>query len=66
MRDRLQAEDRCWGDGQVRPGVWVDLVADKTVDVTVMKALTVKEDLHNYIRGRIKEITSLLDGEQDA
>jgi len=63
MRDRLQAEDRCWGDGQTRSPAIIDLVAEKTVDVTVSKALAVKEDLHNYIRGRIKDITALLDGE---
>jgi SNF2 family DNA or RNA helicase len=63
LRDRLQAEDRCWGDGQTRPGIWVDIVAEKTVDVTVSKALAQKLDLHEYIRSRIKEVTALLDGD---
>lgn len=64
LRDRLQAEDRCWGDGQTKPGIWIDLISDKTVDMTVFNALAAKEDMHNYIRHRIRDITKLLDGEE--
>jgi SNF2 family DNA or RNA helicase len=63
LRDRLQAEDRSWGDGQTKPGIWIDLIADKTVDRTVYHALKQKEDVHNYVRHRIKHMTALLDGE---
>lgn len=63
LRDRLQAEDRSWGDGQTKPGIWIDLVMAKTVDRTVYDALKNKEDLHHYVRSRIKHMTALLDGE---
>jgi SNF2 family DNA or RNA helicase len=65
IRDRLQAEDRSWGDGQTRSGIWIDLTAVKTVDVTIQKAIEQKEDLHNFIRRRIKKIHALMDGETD-
>lgn len=63
IRDRLQAEDRFWGDGQTKSPIIIDLVAEKTVDKIIMKALAEKEDLHNYIRKRIKEVHNMLDGE---
>jgi hypothetical protein len=62
MRDRLQAEDRAWGDGQTKSGIWIDLVAAKSVDVTIKAALKDKEDLHNFIRHRLRDITAMLDG----
>lgn len=69
-RDRLQAEDRAWGDGQTKSGIWIDLIAAKSFDVTVYKAIKQKEDVHNYIRDRLKNVTKalcpvdkLLDGE---
>lgn len=65
IRDRLQAEDRSWGDGQTRPGIWIDLTAVKTVDVVIQEAVKQKEDLHNFIRQRIKHIHALMDGEID-
>lgn len=61
--DRLQAEDRAWGQGQTKSGIWVDIVADKTVDATVIKALEMKEDLQTYVRHRLTEVSQLLDGE---
>lgn len=63
IRDRLQAEDRSWGQGQTKSGIWIDLIASKTVDVTIAKAVAEKEDLHNYIRKRIKRVHTLFDGE---
>lgn len=61
--DRVQAEDRAWGDGQTEPGVWIDLTAKKTVERTILRALAEKQDLGAYIKHRIKEITQMLDGE---
>jgi len=61
--DRIQAEDRAYGDGQLKSGVWIDIVAEKTIDNTIMQALTMKMDLSDYVRHRIGEITKLLDGE---
>jgi len=66
IRDRLQAEDRSWGDGQTKSGIWIDLTATRTVDVTIAKAIESKEDLHNYIRKRIKRMNALLDGDENA
>lgn len=63
VRDRLQAEDRLYGDGQTKSPMIIDLTASKTVDVTIMKALTNKTDLHNYIRKNIKRVTALMDGD---
>lgn len=63
IRDRLQAEDRLWGDGQTKSPAIIDLTATKTVDVTIKRAIREKEDLHNYIRSRIKNIHALTDGE---
>lgn len=63
IRDRLQAEDRLWGDGQTKSPILIDLIADKTVDRTIMRALEVKEDLHEYVRKRIKEVHKMLDGD---
>lgn len=64
--DRKQAEDRCYGDGQTKSGIWIDIVAAKTVDILVMKALEAKSDVSAYIRHRIGEITKLLDGDEGA
>ena len=63
IRDRLQAEDRLWGDGQTKSPILIDLVASGTVDKTIMRALEVKEDLHNYVRKRIREVHSMMEGE---
>lgn len=63
LRDRLQAEDRNWGLEYKDNGIWIDLMADKTVDVTFYNALKQKEDVHTYVRRRIGEVTKLLDGE---
>lgn len=65
IRDRLQAEDRLWGDGQTKSPAIIDLSATKTVDVTIKKAIDLKEDLHTFIRNRIRKIHSLMDGETD-
>jgi hypothetical protein len=61
--DRSQAEDRNWGDGQVNSPIIVDILAEKTVDVTVFDAWMHKQDLNDYVRHRIHEFTKLLDGE---
>lgn len=63
IRDRLQAEDRSWGDGQTRPGIWIDLVCERSVDGTIMDAIQQKQDLHEYIRQRIKHVHALMDGD---
>lgn len=61
--DRVQAEDRAWGDGQTKSGIWIDIAAEKTVDMTVLKALEAKMDLSEFIRYRINEAMTLLSGE---
>ena len=62
--DRLQAEDRSYGDGQTKSGIWIDIMAEKTVDVTIKRALDEKEDVQSYIKHRIREINKLLDGDE--
>jgi hypothetical protein len=63
VRDRLQAEDRFYGHGQTKSPIVIDLIPVKTVGVTIMKAIKLKEDLHNFIRKRIKSIHAILDGD---
>lgn len=62
-RDRVQGEDRSWGDGQTKSGVWIDIMAEKTVDVSIKAAIDQNLDLADYIKGHIGEIAKLLDGE---
>lgn len=61
--DRVQAEDRSWGDGQTKQGIWMDFAAEKTIDYTILAALEQKQDLAAFVRTRIGEITRLLDGD---
>jgi hypothetical protein len=61
--DRVQAEDRAWGDGQTKSGVWIDVVAENTIDELVLKALGQKQDVSEFVRQNLKEAIRLLDGE---
>lgn len=61
--DRVQAEDRNWGEGQKNSPIVIDFVAEKTIDGIVMEALKSKQDLSEFVRTRINEVTRLLDGE---
>jgi hypothetical protein len=61
--DRRQAEDRNYGDGTTKPGMWVDFIGEKTVDVVIKKAVDEKQDLSEYLRSRLKDMTAMLDGE---
>ena len=61
--DRVQAEDRSWGQGQTKSGIWVDFAAEKTIDFVILKALEDKLDLSAFLRQRIKDVDKLLDGE---
>jgi len=62
--DREQAEDRNYGDGTKEIGVWMDIIANRTFDVTTMKALEQKQDVSAFVRERIKQAIALLDGEE--
>ena len=64
MIDRQQAEDRPVFDGMKRSVTYVDLVAEKTVDVTIIKSIKAKLDLSEYVRKRIKNASELLTGEE--
>ncbi len=61
--DREQAEDRPWGIGQTKSGIWIDIAAEKTIDVTILKALSQKQDLAEYVRLRINHAVDLLNGD---
>ncbi len=61
--DRLQAEDRAWGQGQTKSGIWIDLIMEKTVDVTRKKAIDEKQNLADFIKSRIGDAIKLLDGD---
>lgn len=61
--DRVQAEERNYGDGQTVGPIVCDIVAERTVDGTVLAALAEKLDLSDYVKHRISEVTRLLDGD---
>jgi hypothetical protein len=61
--DRVQAEDRPWGITQTKPVTIVDIVAEQSIDVTILRALEDKQDLSTFIRQRIRDAKSLLDGD---
>lgn len=63
MVDRLQAEDRAYGDGQTKSGIWIDIVAEKTVDGLILRSLEEKQDVATFVRDRIREASKLLDGD---
>jgi hypothetical protein len=63
MIDRVQAEDRAYGDGQTKSGVWIDYTAEKTIDRTILAALAEKKDVAAYIRERIQYASNMLDGQ---
>lgn len=60
--DREQSEDRAHRDGLKHSVLYIDLVAEKTVDETVIRSLGNKLDLSEYIRQNIARATALLDG----
>ena len=61
--DRVQAEDRAYGDGQEKSGIWIDIVAEHTVDALYLKALERKMDVAEFVRQNIRQAIDLLDGE---
>lgn len=61
--DRVQAEDRNWGIGQVKSPIVVDFVYERTVDMTILRSNRDKMDLDAYVKYRIDEVAKLLDGE---
>ncbi len=61
--DREQAEDRAWGEGQTKSGIWIDIAAERTVDNTILAALGEKKDLSEYVRERMDRAIELLSGE---
>lgn len=61
--DRVQAEDRCWGQGQDNHVTVVDFAAEHTIDYTILRALEDKQDLSAFLRQRIKDVDKLLEGE---
>lgn len=50
MRDRLQSEDRAHRIGQQRNVVYIDIVAEGTVDEEVVDALVAKKDVSEVIQ----------------
>lgn len=64
MIDRVQAEERSYGDGQTKSGMWTDIIAENTMDVTTMEALIEKKNLADYMHERLADIMLLLDGQR--
>jgi hypothetical protein len=61
--DRVQAEDRPDSIGQTKSGIWIDIAAEKTVDLTVLAALEQKMDLSEFLHHRIDQAIKLMDGD---
>lgn len=61
--DRVQAEERNYGDGQAKSPIVCDIAAERTVDMTALAALAEKMDMSDYIKHRLGEVHKLLDGD---
>lgn len=61
--DRIQSEDRAHRRGLTHPVLYIDILAEKTVDVAIMKSIELKMNLSDYIKGRIGELVAVLVGE---
>ena len=61
--DREQSEDRAHRDGLKHSVLYIDSIAEKTVDVTIIKSLAIKANLADYIRDHIANANRLLEGE---
>lgn len=64
MVDREQSEDRAHRDGLTHSVLYIDSIAERTVDVTIMKSLGLKVNLSDYIRDHIANASRLLAGEE--
>jgi len=53
--DRIQSEDRVHRDGIKTSVAYVDLVAQKTVDVGILRALAQKQDLADFVKGALRD-----------
>lgn len=60
MIDREQSEDRAHRDGLKHSVLYIDIVAEKTVDEAILKSLAMKVDLSEYIRMHIRDVASIL------
>jgi SNF2 family DNA or RNA helicase len=55
LEDRLQSEDRAHRSGQTKKVLYIDLVYEDTIDVTVLDALVNKKDMSDYIADRLAD-----------
>lgn len=62
MIERAQSEDRAHRDGLDHVVDYVDLVMEKTVDLTRLASIDEKMDLSEYVRKNIKRASDLLEG----
>ena len=53
---RLQSEDRSHRHGQKNVVTYIDIVAEKTVDVKIIKALKNKQNFSDYVKDQFEEI----------
>lgn len=57
MTARAQSEDRAHRIGQTNSVLYIDLVAEKTIDEVVLAAIDQKMNLSEYIRGKFSLVT---------
>jgi len=61
--DREQSEERAFSPDHKRGTIIIDIVASKTVDEHILKALTEKKDISEYVRSNIDTLKeSIFDG----
>jgi len=60
MIDREQSEDRAHRDGLTHPVLYIDLIAENSVDELIIKSNEAKMDLAEYIRRNIREAATAL------
>jgi hypothetical protein len=58
--DRRQSEDRTQSSDQINSVMYIDLVTENSVDEIAIEALVAKQDVGEYVKGRIRDISARL------
>lgn len=61
--DRVQSEERGFGPDKKKGTVVVDIVADHTVDGEILKALSLKQDVSEYVRASVSQLKENILGD---
>lgn len=61
MKNRMQSEKRIHRSGQKRKVLYIDLIADKTIDEAIKRSQMEKKDLSEYIRSHFSKPEEALE-----